>query len=120
MTAAYTVVTALAASALAFAAGLNFVRHELVAAAAERVRVPESWMFPLGTLLAAGALGLLVGFAIPWVGTAAAVGVVVYFLCAVGAHLRVRDFQFGSAAVFLLLAVAALTTNLAHRGLWWS
>lgn len=117
MTAAYIAVTVLAASALAFAACLNFARHEMVAAAAARVRVPESWMYPLGTVLAAGALGLLVGFAVPWIGTAAAVGVVVYFVCAVGAHLRVRDSQFGAAAVFLLLGVAALAVRLVHRGL---
>lgn len=116
MTAAYIAITALTASALTFAAGLNFVGHEMVTAAADKVRVPRSWMLPLGTLLAAGALGLLVGFAVPLVGTAAAVGVVLYFLCAVGAHLRVRDLQFGSAAGFLILAVAALVVRLVHHG----
>ena len=116
MTAAYIAVTVLAISALTFAASLNFIGHEMVAAAADTVRVPRSWMLPLGTLLAAGALGLLVGFTVPWVGTAAAVGVVLYFVCAVGAHLRVRDFQFGSAVGFLLLTVAALAVRLAHHG----
>jgi hypothetical protein len=43
-------------------------------------------MLPFGTLLAAGALGLLVGFAVPVIGTAAAIGLVLYFLGAVGAH----------------------------------
>jgi hypothetical protein len=118
MTAAYIAATVLAAIALAYAAYLNFVRDELVTAAAERVRVPESWIHPLGTLPAAGALGLLVGFAVPLVGTAAAVGVVLYFLCAVGAHLRVHDPQVGPAAAFLALAVAALAVGLTHRGLW--
>jgi DoxX-like family len=118
MTAAYIAVTVLAALALAYAAYLNFARDELVTAAAERVRVPESWIYPLGTLLAAGALGLLVGFAVPLVGTAAAVGVVLYFLCAVGAHLRVHDPQVGPAAAFLALTVAALAVGLTHRGLW--
>lgn len=117
MTASYIAVTILAASALAYAACLNFVRHEMVATAAERVRVPESWMLPLGSLLAMGALGLLVGFAVPAIGTAAAAGVVVYFLCAVGAHLRVRDSHLGPAAAFLSLAVAALAVSLAHRDL---
>jgi hypothetical protein len=116
MTAAYIATTALAVSALTFAAGLNFIGHEMVAAAADKVHVPRSWMLPLGTLLSAGALGLLVGFAVPWVGTAAAIGVVAYFVCAVGAHLRVRDSQFGSAAGFLLLAIAALAVRLAHHG----
>lgn len=117
MTAAYIAVTVLAAIALAYAAYLNFVRDELVIAAAERVRVPDSWIYPLGTLLATGALGLLVGLAVPWMGTAAAVGVVLYFVCAVAAHLRVHDRQIGPAAAFLALAVAALAVGLAHRGL---
>jgi hypothetical protein len=48
-------------------------------------------MVPLGTLLASGAVGLLTGFAVPALGTAAAIGLVLYFICAVTAHLRVRD-----------------------------
>lgn len=116
MIAAYIAVTTLAASAYAYAAYMNFVRHESVIAVAERVRVPQSWMVPLGSLLAAGALGLLVGFAVPVIGTAAAAGFVLYFLGAVVAHLRMRD-PFGTAAIFLLMAVAALSVSLAYRGL---
>ncbi len=66
-----------------------------------------------GTLLAAGALGLLAGFAVPAIGTAAAVGLVLYFMCAAGAHLRVRDYQLGNVAIFLSLAVAALAMDVA-------
>ncbi len=116
MLAAYIVVTALTAIANAYAAYMNFTGDESVIATAERVRVSPSWMVPLGTLLAAGAIGLLVGFAVPTIGTAAAIGLVLYFICAVGAHLRVRDRQFGAAAVFLSLAVAALVVGLAYHG----
>lgn len=118
MTAAFVAVTILTAIALAYAAYLNFARDELVTTAAARVHVSESWIYPLGTLLAAGALGLLVGFAVPPIGTAAAIGVVLYFLCAVGAHLRVGDLHLGPAAVFLALAVATLVASLIHRGSW--
>lgn len=113
MSAAYVVVTVLAALACASAACLNFVHHKSVIAAAQKVHAPPSWMIPLGTLLAAGALGLLVGFAVPPIGTAAAVGLVLYFMCAMGAHLRVRDYQLGNVAIFLSLAVAALAVDLA-------
>lgn len=113
---AYVVVTIVAASACAYAAYLNFVRHESVIAVAERVRVSPSWMYPFGALQTATAVGLLVGFAVPLIGTAAATGLVVYFIGAVSAHLRVRDFQFGNAAMFLALAVAALVVAVAHRG----
>ena len=41
------------------------------------------------------------------VGTAAAVGLVLFFVVAIIAHLRVRDYSIGPAAAFLLLAVAA-------------
>ena len=47
-----------------------------------------TWMVPLGFLLAAGSLGLVAGFAAPALGTAAACGLVAYFLGAAGAHIR--------------------------------
>lgn len=118
MKAAYIAATSLAAFACGFAACMNFVRHQYVAAVADAVQVPRSWMLPLGTLLAAGAVGLLLGFAVPSIGTAAAVGLVLYFLCALGAHLRVRDKQIGGAVVFLLLALTALVVGVAYRGPW--
>jgi hypothetical protein len=116
MLAAYIAVTALTAIANAYAAYMDFARDESVIATAERVRLSQAWMIPLGTLLAAGAVGLLVGFAVPVIGTAAAIGLVLYFICAVGAHLRVHDRQFAAAAIFLSLAVAALVVGLAYHG----
>jgi ABC-type multidrug transport system permease subunit len=107
--------TILAALANGYAATLNFVGAESVQAAADRVQVSRRWMVPFGTLLACGAAGLLAGFLVPALGTAAAVGLVLYFVFAVFAHLRVRDRQIGGAVSFLLLAVAALTTGLAYH-----
>ena len=75
-------------------------------------------MVPLGTLLASGAVGLLTGFAVPVLGTAAAIGLVLYFVCAVTAHLRVRDRQMGGAVFYLVLAGAALTTGVAYHKHW--
>jgi hypothetical protein len=114
----YLVVTILVALANGYAAALNFVGAESVKVVADRVQVSRGWMVPLGTLLAAGAVGLLTGFAVPVLGTAAAIGLVVYFICAVTAHLRVRDRQIGGAVFFLLLAVAALTTDVAYHNRW--
>jgi len=70
--------------------------------------VSESWITMLGALKAAGALGLLVGLRVPLIGIAAAVGLVLFFVGAIITHLRGRDYSFGLAIVFLLLAVAAL------------
>lgn len=111
----YLVTTILAALANGFAAFLAFVGAESVKLVADRVQVSRRWMVPLGTLLAAGAIGLLAGFGVPALGTAAAIGLVLYFICAVTAHLRVRDRQIGGAVFFLLLAAAALTTDVAYH-----
>jgi hypothetical protein len=114
----YLMVTILAALANGYAACLNFVGAESVKVVADRVQVSRRWMVPLGTLLACGAVGLVAGFAVPALGTAAAIGLVLYFICAVTAHLRVRDRQIGGAAFFLFLAAAALASDLAYRHQW--
>jgi hypothetical protein len=114
----YFVTTSLAALASGYAAVLNFVGAESVKVAADRVRVSRAWMVPFGTLLACGAVGLLTGFAVPALGTAAAIGLVLYFICALTAHLRVRDRHVGAAVFFLLLAAAALATEVAYRNPW--
>ena len=73
-----------------------------------KVGVPDSWITILGVLKAAGALGLLVGTAVPLIGIAAAGGLVLFFVAAIITHLRAHDYSFGLAVVFLLLAGAAL------------
>ena len=118
MHATYVVITILTAAANSYAACLDFVGAESVKAVADRVQVSQKWMIPLGTLLASGAVGLLVGFAAPALGTAAAVGLVLYFICAVTAHLRVRDTHVAGAISFLALAVAALVTALGYHNHW--
>ena len=110
---AYVVVTVLASVANAFAATLDFVRYKQVSIAMAKAGVPESWMTMLGILKAAGALGLLVGIGVPLIGTAAAVGLILFFVGAIITHLHAGDYSFGLAVVFLLLAVAALVLRLA-------
>ena len=110
---AYLIVTILAAAANIFSATCDFVRYEKVSIAKAKAGVPESWMTMLGILKAAGALGLLVGIAVPLIGTAAAVGLILFFVGAIITHLRGRDYSLGPAVVFLLLAVAALALRLA-------
>lgn len=84
-----------------------------VVATYTRVGVPEKRLNVLAALLLAGAAGLVVGlFATP-VGIAAAAALVVYFVLAIGAHLRAGDG--GNAfmpAFFLLLAIATLVLHL--------
>jgi hypothetical protein len=85
------VITIVAALANGYAAVLNFAGAESVKVVADRVQVSRRRMIPFGILLAAGALGLLTGFAVPVLGTAAAISLVRYFIGALSAHLRVRD-----------------------------
>ncbi|MFI6791367.1 DoxX family protein [Nonomuraea sp. NPDC050383] len=83
--------------------------------ALDRAGVPQSWLFwPIGALKALGALGLALGLlGVPLIGTAAAAGLVLYFVCALYTHLRVSDFspQFYLAIGFLGLAVGTLALD---------
>ncbi len=115
MHASYVVITVLGAFANGYAACLNLAGAASVKLVADKVRVSQKWMIPLGGLLACGALGLLAGFAVPDLGVAAAIGLILYFLCALRAHQRVRDPGIGAAVGFLALAVAALVANLSYH-----
>ena len=59
------------------------------------------------------AVGLLVSIGVPPIGVAAAIGLFLFFIAAITTHLRTRDYSFGLAGVFLLLAGAALVLRLA-------
>jgi hypothetical protein len=115
---AYVVVTIVVALANGYAAVLNFTGAESVRVVADEVRVSQKWMIPFGILLACGAVGLLAGFAVPVLGLAAAIGLVVYFICAVSTHIRVRDPKVAGAVSFLIMAVASLVVGLGYHSHW--
>jgi hypothetical protein len=114
--AAYLLCTCLAAIACGYAVYQNFTGASFVIETAQRLGISTSLMIPFGWLLAAAAAGLLAGFAVPGLGTAAACGLVGYFVVAVSAHLRAHDFQLGWPLAYLLLGAAALATGLAYHG----
>jgi DoxX-like family len=118
MNIAYVAVTIMVALANSYAAALNFAGAESVKVVAARVRVSQKWMIPFGILLACGAAGLLAGFAVPALGTAAAIGLIVYFICAVSAHIRVRDPKAAGAVSFLVMAVAVLVVGIGYQNHW--
>ena len=117
MFAAYVVVTLLAIAANTFSGVAAIVHFKPILPGMAKAGVPESWLtFPIGTLKTAGAVGLLLGvIGVPLIGTAAAVGLILFFVCAIYTHLRAGDYslQFGLAIGFLSLAVAALVLDLA-------
>ena len=114
---AYLVITLLTIAANAFSGIAAIAHFKPILPAMARAGVPESWLtFPIGTLKTAGAAGLLAGLAgVPLIGTAAAIGLILFFVCALYTHIRASDYsaQFALANAFLLLAVATLTLNLA-------
>lgn len=114
----YTAVTALTVALNTMSAVFDFRRYEPILINMEKAGVPASSLFRLGVLKAAGAAGLLVGFAVPLIGTAAAAGLVLFFIGAIGVHLRARDHGYWLAGLFLVLAVASLVLGVAHRGAW--
>jgi DoxX-like family len=109
---AHVVVSVLLATMLTASAITDFVRYQRVLDVMTKAGVPHSWLTMLGVLKSAGALGLLVGLAVPVIGTAAAIGVILFFVGAIVTHLRVRDYAIALPAVFGLLAVAALVLGL--------
>lgn len=115
---AYLAVTSLAALMNGYAAVMNFVGADFVKVVADKVHVSQKWMVPFGLLLAAGAVGLVVGFAVPALGVAAAIALVIYFICALRTHVRMCDHNVGGAITFLLLAVAALVTDVGYHQQW--
>jgi hypothetical protein len=65
----------------------------------------------------AGALGIVLGIWWPYLGMAAGIGIVVYFVGAVVAHLRVGDVKgIGPSAFLLVVAAAALALRILTYG----
>jgi DoxX-like family len=117
MFAAYVTVTILASVFVAIASVTYFIGHAYPKAQLDMKRLPQSWMPILGTILAAGSLGLLAGFALPLLGELAAAGLVLYFAGALLAHLRVGSRNLAGWAVFFVTVVAALVVNVGYHGL---
>jgi hypothetical protein len=116
---AYVVITLLAIVANVFSGVAAILHFKPILPGMASAGVPESWLtFPIGTLKTAGAAGLLVGLiGLPVIGTAAAIGLILFFVCAIYTHVRASDYsvQFGLAIGYLLLVVAALALVLAAR-----
>ena len=105
----------LAAAANTYAATNDFTGPQWLLTNMSKLGVPDSWLTPLGILKAAGAFGLLVGIGVPWIGTAAAVGLTLFFVGALFTHLRAHNRSVGFPLMFLLLAVAALLFGMYGR-----
>jgi DoxX-like family len=110
---AYVIVTILAIAANVYAATSDVIRPAWLLANMTKVGVPRSQLSLLAGLKAAGALGLLVGFAVPLIGVAAAVGLTLFFAGAIVAHLRAHWYDLTYPGTFILLAAGSLALQLA-------
>src|SRR5712672_1559680 len=115
MTTAYITVTLIAIAANGFSGIAALLHLKPILPGMAKAGVPISWLtFPIGTLKTAGALGLAAGLAFRPLGVAAAIGLVLFFVCAIYTHIRAGDYspQFYLANGFLALNVAALSLAL--------
>lgn len=99
-----------AAGANAFSAVADFLRLARIRTGMARVGVPVRLLPWLGAPKAVAVAGLLAGLARPWLAVAAAAGLVVFFLLAIGTHVRAGDRMVGLPVVFLGLAAGVLVT----------
>jgi DoxX-like family len=115
MTTAYLALTLTAIAANGFSGIAALLHFKPVIPGMAKAGVPVSWLtFPIGTLKTLGALGLAVGLALHPLGIAAAIGLVLFFVCAIYTHVLAGDYgaQFGLAIGFLALNVAVLVVAL--------
>lgn len=107
---AYTVVGVLLALGVLTAATAQITRNKVILENLAHLGLPPGILPFLASCLIAGGIGLLVGLWYAPLGIAAAVGLVLYFVGALVAHMRTRDFKGLPAPMFfLILAAAALS-----------
>lgn len=90
--------------------------HDYPKTQADMKGLPRKYVPVLGSLLAAGTAGLLLGLAVPVLGSLAATGLILYFVGAIIAHLRVGSHDIVGGIVFLATAGAALVLGLMDHG----
>ncbi|NUW44152.1 DoxX family protein [Nonomuraea rhodomycinica] len=110
MTTTHVIITVLAAAWVGFSGFSLLRRADFVAKPLIEYGVPQSWWTLLGAAKAAGAVGLLVGLAVPAIGVAAGIGLILYFAGAVVTVLRARSYR---TVVFPLLYLAPVAVALA-------
>ncbi|WP_329395308.1 DoxX family protein [Streptomyces melanogenes] len=105
----YAIVAVLTAAWVGFSGFSLLRRADFVTQPLVEYGVPRSWWTLLGLAKTAGAVGLLVGLAVPAIGIAAGIALVLYFLGAVVAVLRARSYK---TVVFPVLYLAPVVATL--------
>jgi hypothetical protein len=115
MDAAYLTVTVIAALFTGSAAVFYLIGHEYPKTQADMKGIPRRYVPVLGALLTAGTLGLIAGFAVPLLGVLASGGLVLYFVGAIVAHLRVGSRNLLGPIIFFLTVTADLVLQISHN-----
>ena len=92
MNTAHTIITLIAAAWIGFSAHATFTRASWVVDNLAAYGVPTTWWTWLAAAKATGAIGLVVGLAVPPVGIAATIGIVLYFSGAAVTIIRARAY----------------------------
>jgi uncharacterized membrane protein YphA (DoxX/SURF4 family) len=109
MNVAYIVVAALLSVLLVFSASGKLTKNEKQIESLSKAGVPLKMLPPLAALEIAGAIGLVIGIFYAPLGIAAAIGVVLYFVGAIIAHIRSNDVKgISGPAPVLVFAAATL------------
>ena len=86
----------------------------LIADALDAVNCPTPVRKALPAIKVASGLGLLVGIRRPRIGFATSLGLVGYFVCAIGFHIKAKDQPKNALSAFTMLgASAAMARNFA-------
>ena len=114
MSIVYIIVTILTAAANTYAAAVDFRRPQGVLDNMTKWDGSHSWLFMLGALKGAGALGLLIGIRVPLIGIAAGIGLVLFFVGAIAVVIRARWYShLPWPSTYLLLAIGSLALRFA-------
>jgi hypothetical protein len=113
MLSGYVLANAFLAATMAWCAFAEFTRFGGIPAQMAKAGVPLTWLPWLATVKVVALVGIVVGFAVPLIGTATAIGLGMYFVAAVLKHLTAHDSNVGGAIFFLVLACTAATLRVA-------
>ena len=109
------IVIAATAAVLNLGSGIaSMLRLKIIYPLLDGVKVPRSMLvFPIGVLKAAGGLGLAAGLLVaPWIGTAAAAGLVLFWTCAAYSHVLANFWPKETVLMFAFLGLSATTLAL--------
>jgi hypothetical protein len=89
----------------------NLAPTDAIRADIERLQLPAQSRYLFGGLKLAAAAGLLVGARRPAFGRLTARALVLYFVCALGAHVRIKDRAARYAPAAAMLGWSAVATR---------